>query len=402
MSIPERALEPGPGLGDAPAIVAIGFNRPFELARLLRSLLSAHYPDDVEIPLVISTDGCGGSAVRLLAESFSWPHGPLRVIAHESQMGLRDHVLACGDLSLEYGSVILLEDDLFVAPAFYDYAVQALQFYASDEGVSGIALYAPDFNEYSRLRFVPLDDGSDSYFMQIPCSWGQAWSASQWRAFRDWYDRQIFTDVAVSSMPPEIPLAVAAWSDSSWKKYFARYLVESGRRFVYPRVSLSTNFGAVGTHLPFATTDFQVPLHAPASRTRSWDFAKRSDALCSYDPHYELEGRCLAALNPQLAEYDFECDFSGARDPSRSKAEYWLSCRPCSDPQLGFALQLIPCELNAAWRLAGDFFTLGKRHDLGRLGVLRRARLFQHLHKNAGLRLYSALALQALRERFKR
>ena len=58
-------------------------------------------------------------------------------------------------------------------------------------------------------------------------------------------------------------------------------------------------------------------------------------------------------------------------------------------------------ELNAAWKLPGDFFTLGKRSDFGRLGALRRARLYQHLHKNAGLRLYGALALARLRERFR-
>ena len=71
------------------------------------------------------------------------------------------------------------------APAFYDFALQSLRFYADDEQISGIALYAPDFNEYSRLRFVPLDDGCDSYFAQSPCSWGQVWSAPQWRGFRD-------------------------------------------------------------------------------------------------------------------------------------------------------------------------------------------------------------------------
>ena len=396
--------EPASALrGDGPpAVVVVGFNRPIELARLLGSLSSAHYPDGAEIPLVVSLDGGGGRAVRMVADSFAWAHGPKRVIAHESQLGLREHVLTCGDLSEEYGSVIVLEDDLFVASAFYDFAARALHFYADDEKVSGIALYAPDFNEYSRLRFTPLCDGSDSYFVQSPCSWGQAWSAAQWRGFRDWYDRQYLTDEAASSMPPEVPRAVASWPDSSWKKYYVNYLIESGRTFVYPRASLSTNFGAVGTHWPYATADFQVPLHAPMPRLRPWSFAKRSDSLCLYDPHFELEARCLAALNPQLAEYDFECDFSGARDPSRSGAAYWLSCRPCSDPLFGFDLQLVPSELNAALKLPGDFFTLGKRQDFGRLGVFRRARLFRHLHKSASLQTHGALLLQGLRERLSR
>ena len=396
--------ENGPRIVDAaaPAIVVVGFDRPVELARLLRSLSCGSYPDGEAVPLIISLDGGGSTAVRALADAFEWPHGPLRVIAHESQLGLREHILACGDLSLEYGSVIVLEDDLFVAPAFYDFAAKALNFYANDEKIAGIALYAPDFNEFARLRFIPLDDGSDSYFAQHPCSWGQAWSAAQWSGFRDWYDRQIFTDEAVSSMPGEVPAAVAGWPSSSWKKYYLHYLVESGCTFVYPRASLSTNFGARGTHFPHPRADFQVPLLAPLPRARSWSFAKRSEARCLYDPHFELEAACLSAMNPGLAEYDFECDFSGARDPARSTAEYWLSCRPCSDPQLGFDLQLVPCELNAAWKLSGDFFTLGKRQDFGRLGRRRRARLFQHLHKDAGIALYGSLALEGLRARLGR
>ena len=400
MTISEPAHEGAAGA--LPAIVVVAFDRPVELARLLRSLADGNYPSDREVPLVISIDGGGSAGVRVLADSFEWPHGPLRVIAHDARLGLREHVLSCGDLSLDYGSVIVLEDDLFAAPAFYDFAARALDFYADDEKVAGIALYAPDFNEYARLRFTPLDDGSDSYFIQSPCSWGQAFSAAQWRGFRDWYDAQYLTDVAASSMPPEIPRAMAQWPESSWKKYFAKYMVEAGCTFVYPRTSLSTNFGAVGTHWRYTTSDFQVALHSPAARVRSWTFAKRSDAGCLYDAHYELEARCLSALNPQLAEYDFECDFSGGRDPARSRAEYLLSSRSCSNPLLGFDLQLVPCELNAAWKLPGEFFALARREDFGRLGITRRARLYRHLHKDAGLRLNGILALQGLRERFSR
>ena len=104
MSVPEN----GPRIvaGAGPAIVVVGFDRPVELARLLRSLSCGSYPDGEAVPLIISLDGGGSTAIRALADAFEWPHGPLRVIAHQSQLGLREHILACGDLSLEYGSVI--------------------------------------------------------------------------------------------------------------------------------------------------------------------------------------------------------------------------------------------------------------------------------------------------------
>ena len=97
-------------------------------------------------------------------------------------------------------------------------------------------------------------------------------------------------------MPGEVPAAVAAWPSSSWKKYYLHYLVESGCTFVYPRASLSTNFGARGTHFPHPRADFQVPLHAPLPRARSWTFAKRSEARCLYDPHFELIGTIVISI----------------------------------------------------------------------------------------------------------
>ena len=48
-SVSQRGDEP------IPAIVAIGYNRPLELARLLRSLLDGHYPAGREVQLVIKT-----------------------------------------------------------------------------------------------------------------------------------------------------------------------------------------------------------------------------------------------------------------------------------------------------------------------------------------------------------
>ena len=50
-------------------------------------------------------------------------------------------MLQCGDISYEYGSVIVLEDDLFVSPFFYKYAVEAQEFYRDDNRIGGISLY---------------------------------------------------------------------------------------------------------------------------------------------------------------------------------------------------------------------------------------------------------------------
>jgi len=112
-------------IANKPAIVVVGYNRPKALERLLRSIHDADYSDYSDISLVISLDK-GPSEVRDIASSFLWRYGPKRLIIHEARLGLRSHILSCGDLSQTYRTVIILEDDLVVSPAFYDYAVQSV------------------------------------------------------------------------------------------------------------------------------------------------------------------------------------------------------------------------------------------------------------------------------------
>src|SRR5688572_10825284 len=97
-----------------PAIVIPAYNRPASLQRLLDSLRKAEIPHEVK--LVISIDQGGPAGVKQLAENFAWPFGEKKIILHENHLGLKDHILAAGNLSAEYGSIILLEDDLFVSP----------------------------------------------------------------------------------------------------------------------------------------------------------------------------------------------------------------------------------------------------------------------------------------------
>ena len=95
-----------------PAIVVVTYNRPDSLTRLLGSLSKARYPDGV--PLVISIDGGGNRERKVVktAEEFPWPHGKKKVICHEKNLGLREHILSCGDLTERYDSEILLGIDI--------------------------------------------------------------------------------------------------------------------------------------------------------------------------------------------------------------------------------------------------------------------------------------------------
>src|SRR5689334_8218108 len=105
-----------------PAVVISAYNRPESLDRLLNCLNKADMPTDV--PLIISIDSGGSreSDILRVAQSFDWHHGEKRVIQHDSPLGIVKHFHFCGSLAHEFGSIVKLEDDYYVSPAYYYYA----------------------------------------------------------------------------------------------------------------------------------------------------------------------------------------------------------------------------------------------------------------------------------------
>ena len=111
------------------AIVVVAYNRPHALNRLLSSIKQADYSGYSNIQLIISIDFSGNDDCFVLADSFEWEWGKKEIVRHPENLGLKKHILLCGDISEQHDGVIILEDDLFVSPAFYDYAQQAYLFY---------------------------------------------------------------------------------------------------------------------------------------------------------------------------------------------------------------------------------------------------------------------------------
>jgi glycosyltransferase involved in cell wall biosynthesis len=196
-----------------PAIVIAAYNRPHSLSRLLSMVLTAEYPDAGGVSLVISIDGGGADEVIRIANEFEWLFGDKEVIAHSKNLGLREHILCCGDLSQKYGAIIMLEDDIVVSPAFYQYASELGGFYYDDAQVAQVSLYAYEYGELSLERFHPLNIGYDVFFMQWASSWGQLWTDRQWHAFREWYVGHSGDLVK----KPKLPEYVRGWPASSWK-----------------------------------------------------------------------------------------------------------------------------------------------------------------------------------------
>lgn len=334
-------------------IIVVAFERPESLKRILKSLEKAIIRDRVE--LIISIDKSDNPEVSQIAEDFEWQFGEKIVINHTTNLGLREHIMQCGDLVKDYDGVILLEDDLYVSPYFYEYSQRAVEYYKKDSRIAGISLFSHNFNETQYLPFIPFPDNSDIYFMQLPSSWGQCWTRNQWNLFKRWYTsgEESFKQVEKRLVPQD----VINWKDNSWKKYFFYYVIDLNKFFVYPTLSLSTNFSDPGTHMVSKKQIFQVPLQFDKI---DYKFKTLDESICVYDAFCEMLPDRLKKLSPDFLDYDLEIDLFGVKPLNRIHKEYLLSTKSTESPISHYGREMKPAELNVIEKIKGNEIFLGK------------------------------------------
>lgn len=267
-----------------PVIVIPAHARAGSLLRLLKSINASHVPSD-GVRLIVSVDGTMHPEVADAARKFEFNGVEKEVVVHEHHLGLRKHIIWCGELSRQYGSVIVLEDDLVVDPWFYQYAIRSLDYYADCEQIAGIALYSQRYNDHAELPFIPLNNGYSTFFMQVGCSLGQVWSQQQWAGFYAWYQRANQDTLDSNQGLPE---NVKRWPESSWKKYFNAYIVDCGKYIVYPYDSYTTNSSdSPGVHIREVNNVFQTVLRYPARQEDVLRFAPFDALEVAYDGFME-------------------------------------------------------------------------------------------------------------------
>jgi hypothetical protein len=333
-----------------PAIVICAFNRPASLARLLDSISMAIFNQN-DIELVISIDKGSNGEVGKLAEDFVWKHGAKKIITRDKHLGLKAHIFECGELTSITGSIIMLEDDLMVSPYFYLYAQQAHEFYNAEEKLAGISLYNYQVAESSFYPFKAIDDGSDVYFMQVASSWGQVWTRRQWTDFKTWFYKN-----PELSQGSQIPSYIKDWGANSWKKHFIQYLVKNNKYFVFPRLSLTTNFEDPGTNA-LTRGVFQVVLQTDRS---DYHFKNFKESKSVYDAWFEILPACLNKHIPLLARYNYSVDLHGTKDARTLSSDYLLTSKKSDVLELSFGMELFPFENNVVLKLKGSKIGLYK------------------------------------------
>lgn len=326
-------------------IIAVGYNRPESLSRLVRSIVSAEYGSDL-IDLIVSVDKSSNQAQVVGAiKGFEWKHGCFKILKREAKMGLRKHILACGDMVEDYDAIVMLEDDLIVSPFFFEYVKETVSKYSEDGRIGGISLYKHETHPGVYRPFVPDNNGFDAYLMQFAQSWGQCWTKPMWLEFRKWYQKNENTDLGRDA---KLPAYIASWNAQSWLKFFMRYLVETDRYFVYPYISLSTNASDVGEHNASANNDYQV---AVLSGPKSYSLPCFEEAI-RYDVYFEREGienRIFEGLKGKkiFDLYGQKRDFSDA--------DYLISTQALPyRKEFSFQIKFRPHEQNCFWVESGN------------------------------------------------
>lgn len=326
-----------------PAIYVTAYKRHLSLKRLLNSLNNAVYPHKVN--LIISLDGGHTEEVRRCAESFQFRGGEKTIVKHDQNLGLRKHILWCGDKVHAHEAIILLEDDLIVAPLFYVFAKQCLSFYHGKQFVAGISLYAQAYNEYTNTPFSPLEIDYDQYFMQVPSSWGQAWSVDHWAEFRKWYEDN--SNPKSIELITNLPNVVKKWPESSWKKYFSAYLTQSNKFFVYPYRSLTSNCADIGGfHSVNGLQVLQVPLYLNSNINHHFRLTENIDNTSTYDAF--MEPICDFLFDGKLIlKSDLHIDIHNIKPINLLKErKYAITSKSTKERIIEIPLQFKPVEIN--------------------------------------------------------
>lgn len=329
-------------------IVVIGYDKADTVMRLLNRLNKVDYAEN-KVSLIVSIDKCEEIDIYPKIQMYEWKHGNLIFKRQNERLGLKNHVLRCGSYMEEYGfdAIAVFEDDMYPSLGFFNYMIQAVDFYKNEDKIAGISLYAYERNDAAELPFEAEYNGYDVYFMQYASSRGQIWLKKQWEDFMGWYVKKQGRLSEVKGLPENI----LSWPESSWLKYHMAYCVDKNCYFVYPYQAHSTCFGEIGSHLKQKTNIYQVPLMN--NSCKKYSFQKLTDKTVSYDAFFEREqiSKWLSLKADELC-----IDLYGRKNDTNKKYLLSMKTYPYQIVKT-YGLEMYPHEINIFEEIPGtDIF----------------------------------------------
>ncbi len=229
------------------------FNRASQLKKTLQGLKANHIDE-----LYIFTDGprnkadlAGVKEVRELLNKIDWIKP--KVVIQEKNLGLSESIrFGLDKLFKDYEQVIVLEDDIYVAPDFYSYMKAGLSKYANDESVACITGLRYPFKSKALAGYK-----YDAFFTRRFCSWG--WGT--WRRFwqtvefdpkkldRKLKSGRFHLEEAGDDMPIMIRQLISGQVHGAWDINCGASLLSNRQRVVWPAFNMVINTGLLeGTH----------------------------------------------------------------------------------------------------------------------------------------------------------
>lgn len=216
------------------------FKRIDSLTRLLSSINFSSIP--VSCDLIFSIDQKATQNVIEYIKDVEWSKGKKKLF-HCKNSGLNNNIINCYKLGSLYDYFFLLEDDTFVHPQFFQYALDSINEYQKNKSIAGYSLYRYQLNTITQTPHYLFYDCSFTFFLQKPCPWGSFYSKSQALDYIDYVENQY-----KPKSNNNLPTNVLSWGDDAWERIFYQFLLETGKTFVYPLYSFSTVYAEVGTH----------------------------------------------------------------------------------------------------------------------------------------------------------
>lgn len=264
----------------APAPIALFvYNRSDHVLRTLSALQANALARKSH--LCVFSDGPNGSqdiarveAVRRIVKGITG-FDKISIREQSENLGLAKSIMTgVTELAAAYGRVIVLEDDLVVAPGFLTFMNAALERYEKDQQVMQVSGYMFPVERPKRL--------GQTFFCRVPTSWGWATWARAWESFN--LDS---TQMLESLRPPDRREAFnlngaypyfehltqqAEGKLDVWGVRWYASMFTAGGLCLYPSQSLVQNIGMDGTGVHCGhSSQFEVDL----SDLEAWKFPDR-------------------------------------------------------------------------------------------------------------------------------
>ncbi|MCR5356790.1 MAG: hypothetical protein K6E63_05225, partial [Lachnospiraceae bacterium] len=185
-------------------------------------------------------------------------------------------------------------------------------------------------------------------------------------------------------------------------KYYIKYLVNTDKYFLYPRVSFTTNFGDEGEHMAGKDTvlnDLQVPLAGIRKYGQiDFHFSDIDESGAVYDAFFE--NMRLNHRLPATADGDVSIDMYGMRQESGYK-RYVLSAKALPYRILeSYGRRLRPIDANVLYKIEGKDFFLYDTEKPGKAPRINDVRRYLYNYRAIKAREMTAVLKYRIKSKF--